>query len=342
MFNHKYRYLFIFVLSIYTYLSTVLCDVYYYFHLHIEWYVAFLTILLVGLFTWESSRLMQPYFLKKYSKSNNKFKYIGSFFALACIVTTGLTTGIVFFISMVVHNHTIKETFIPLKLNLIYAWLANLLFHLVNTVKFYFEEYKNKYTEAETLKILSAQTELQLIKNQINPHFLFNNLNVLSALVMKDTKDANKFIEEFSKVYRYILSNHDKELVPIQDEMEFIKPYIFLLEKRFSEGLHININIPKYYDSFHVIPASLQMLIENAIKHNVVSKKKPLHIDIHVNGNNTIVVENNLQLRSSVEHSTRIGLHNISKRYLLVSGKDVEIENNEMSFKVTIPLISLN
>jgi LytS/YehU family sensor histidine kinase len=258
------------------------------------------------------------------------------------MATTIFTAGIVFFISMVLHNHSFKETIVPLKLNLIYAWLANLLFHLVNTIKFYFEEYKTKYVEAENLKILSAQTELQLIKNQINPHFLFNNLNVLSALVMKNTNDANKFIEEFSKVYRYILSNHEKELVPIEDEVDFIKPYIYLLEKRFAAGLDIQINVPQQKEKLYIIPASLQMLIENAIKHNIISKNKPLHIRVAMMDKNTIVVENNLQLRSSIENSTRIGLLNITKRYLLVSGRNVAIENDQTSFKVTIPLISLN
>lgn len=342
MFNHKYRYFFILGLAVYTYLNTVLCEVYRYFNIEIEWYVAFGTIFLTTFFIWEGSRLLEPLFKKQVIRQKNKLKALFGFFAVAGVFTTFITLALVFFVSMVLHNYSFNQTIIPLKLNLIYAWLANLLFHLVNAIMFYFTEYKTKWMEAEELKRMSAQAELQLVKSQINPHFLFNNLNVLSALVMKNNDEANRFIEEFSKVYRYILSNHDKELVDIKTELDFIKPYIFLLQKRFSDGLDVTINVPQRYENFYIIPASLQMLIENAIKHNIISKNKPLHIDVHINGNNTIVVSNNLQLRESVDGSTKIGLANIIKRYWLVSGRNVEVKQDDDDFTVTLPLLSLN
>jgi sensor histidine kinase YesM len=342
MFTHRYRYFFIAALSIYTYLSTVLCEVYQYFNIRIEWYLALGTISLITLFVWEASRVIEKRFKKLIIGPKNKIKSLIWFFGTGTVITTFITFAIVFFVSMVLHNHSFNETIIPLKLNLIYAWLANLLFHLLNAIKIYFIEYKTKWMEAEELKRMQAQAELQLVKSQINPHFLFNNLNVLSALVMKKNDEANRFIEEFSKVYRYILTNHDNELVNIKTELDFIKPYIFLLQKRFSDGLEVTVNVPQLYEGFYIIPASLQMLIENAIKHNVVSKNKPLHIDVHINGNNTIVVSNNLQLRESVEGSTKIGLANIIKRYWLVSGKHVEVKEDKTDFIVTLPLLTLN
>lgn len=342
MFANKNRYLFIFILTIYTYLNTILCEVYKYFNIEIEWYVAFGTIAVITLLVWESSRLIEPAFKKLFSRQKNKLKTLLLFFVAGSVLTTVITFGVVFFVSMVLHNYSFKQTIIPLKLNLIYAWLANLLFHLLNAIKFYFTEYKTKWMEAEELKRITAQAELQLVKSQINPHFLFNNLNVLSALILKNNDEANKFIEEFSKVYRYILNNHDKELVDIKTELDFIKPYIFLLQKRFAEGLEISVDVPAAYDKFYVIPASLQMLIENAIKHNIVSKSKPLHIDVHINGNNTIVVSNNLQLRESVDNSTKVGLNNIIKRYWLVSGQNVEVKKDAAAFTVVLPLLTLN
>lgn len=342
MFTHKYRYLFILVLAVYTYVSTVLCEVYKYFHIEIEWYVAFGTITLVTLGIWEASRFMEGYFNKKIEASKNRIKTLLIFFAAGSIATTLITTGLVFFVSKVLHSYSTAQTIIPLKLNLIYAWLANLLFHLLNAVKFYFTKYKRKWVEAEELKRITAQAELQAIKNQINPHFLFNNLNVLSALVMKNTEEANKFIEEFSKVYRYILSNHDKELVDLKTELEFIKPYVFLLQKRFADGLNVSVDIPPAYEKFYIIPASLQMLIENAIKHNVISKAKPLNINVHINGNNTVVVTNNLQPRETAVPSTRIGLNNIIKRYQIISGQQVKVENDTEAFTVALPLLNLN
>mgnify|MGYP002381697504 CR=1 FL=1 len=342
MFSHKYRLWFILALSAYTYFNTVLCEVYTYFNISIEWYYAAGTIFLVTLGIWECGRLAEPFFNRLIHRRKNKIRQLAYFFAACSVLATLITTGIVFFMSMVLHDHTTKETIVPLKLNLIYAWLANLLFHLLNVIWYYFTEYKTKWIEAEELRRMSAQAELQLVKSQINPHFLFNNLNVLSALVMKNTEEANRFIEEFSKVFRYILNNHDKELVNIKTEMDYIKPYIFLLKKRFAEGLDISIDIPKDKENFYIIPASIQMLIENAIKHNVVSRSRPLHIRLHTNANNTIVVSNNLQLRDSVDNSTRVGLNNIIKRYWLVSGRKVEVFKDDKAFAVTLPLLSLN
>jgi len=167
-------------------------------------------------------------------------------------------------------------------------------------------------------------------------------LNVLSGMVVKDNPEANKYIEEFSKVYRYILNNSDKELVTIQSELEFIQPYIFLLQKRFPEGLQVSINVPDMYKNYYIIPVALQMLVENAIKHNIVSRVKPLHIEMYVNGNQTIVVKNNYQPRQTSENSTLIGLQNISKRYELVSGKSVNVNSGTEHFEVVLPLLQLN
>lgn len=342
MFTHKYRYLFAFLLSLYTYLNTEFCKVYYYFDIRIEWYYAFATITAITFLILEINRLTEPVIRRLFPPAANKIRYKIAFFIAGSITATTLTITIVLVMGMIVHPFSLKENVVPLKLNLMYCWLVNLLYHLINTIIFYFKEYKTTSLEAEQLKNISAQAELQLIKNQVNPHFLFNNLNVLSALIMKDNNEANRFIEEFSKVYRYILSNHDKELVELKTELDFIKPYIFLLEKRFADGLVIKVDIADRYKEQYIIPASLQMLIENAIKHNVVSRHKPLVIDVHSNGNNTIVVSNNLQAKQTIEVSTGIGLQNIIKRYRLVSNKEVLIKAGENDFTVTLPLITLN
>lgn len=342
MFTHRYRYVFAFLLSLYTYINTEFCKVYYYFNIRIEWYFAFATILAITFLTLEINRLTEPLVRRVMPPEKNKIKYKVSFFIAGSILATTLTVTIVLAMGMLIHPFSLKENIIPLKLNLMYCWLVNLLYHLINAIIFYFKEYKMSSLEAEQLKHISTQAELQLIKSQINPHFLFNNLNVLSALIMKDNTEANKFIEEFSKVYRYILSNHDKELVPLQTELDFIKPYIFLLQKRFAEGLQINVTIEEKYRDQYIIPAALQMLIENAIKHNVVSRQRPLMIDVHSNGNNTVVVSNNLQAKQTIERSTGIGLQNILKRYQLVSNKEILIKKDEARFTVTVPLINMN
>jgi two-component system, LytTR family, sensor kinase len=339
MFTNKYRYIFALLLSLYTYINTVFCKVYYYFNISIEWYFAFATILAITFLILESNRLIEPFIRKLVNVEKSNIRFLISLFLLGSILSTVVAVGVVMLVGMWIHPYSLQQNLTPIKLNLIYAWLVNLLFHLVNTIIFYFQEYKTTRLEAEELKRISAQAELQLVKSQINPHFLFNNLNVLSALVMKDNAEANRFIEEFSKVYRYILGNHDKELVQLKTELDYIKPYIFLLEKRFGEGLNITVDIPARYNDYFIIPASLQMLVENAVKHNIVNKNKPLHINICANGNNSIVVSNNLQVKQLVERSTELGLQNIVKRYHLVSNKKVLIDKNGPLFSVTLPLL---
>ena len=342
LFNHKYRYLFIAILSAYTFLNTVLCDVYYYFNIEIEWYYALLTISGITFLTWEGNRLIKPYFKRKFLAQKGKIHFLGFFFLSGNVVAPLSALLVVFFVGNIFHGYTWEQNSNPLKLNIIYASLINLFFHLLNAILFFFREYKRHWMEVEDLRKKTTQAQVQLVKSQINPHFLFNNLNVLSGMVIKNNPEANHFIEEFSKVYRYILSNQDKELVELKSELEFITPYLFLLQKRFDEGLVISINIPEHYKTWHVVPAALQMLIENAIKHNIVSRNKPLHIDIHANGSQTLVVKNNLQPRQMVEPSTKIGLQNIKKRYELISGRDIDIKKTATEFEVSLPLLNLN
>lgn len=343
LFHHKYRYLFMTLLALYAFMNTVLCQVYQYFNITITWYHAMLTVMGVTFLTWEGNRLVKPYMKKKFLVQNNKFRFLGFFFIAGNVIAITAAVLMVYIVGNGIYGYNWQQNWTPLKLNIIYATLINLFLHLVNAILFFFREYRRQWSEAEELRRTGEQAQVQLIKNQINPHFLFNNLNVLSGMVIKNNPEANHFIEEFSKVYRYILNNQEKELVPLHSELEFIQPYIFLLRKRFDNSLQVNISIPEQYKQCHVVPASLQMLIENAIKHNIVSSHKPLHIDIHANGNQTLVVTNNLQPRMVTEEpSTRIGLQNITKRYELISGRNVVVKKTDQIFEVTLPLLTLN
>ncbi len=339
MFTHRYRYLFALLLSVYTYLNTEFCEVYDYFNIRIEWYMAFGTILAITFLTLESSQMIEAFVRKKFPPETHKKAFPLAFFLASSTLATFISIGVVLVVGMGLHAFSLEDNITPLKLNLMYAWLVTLLFHLINTIIFYFKEYKSSRLEAEELKSAQVQAELQLIKSQINPHFLFNNLNVLSSLVMKNHEEANKFIEEFSKVYRYILQHHDTELVPLKTELHFIKPYMFLLEKRFGESLQFKIEVDPHHEDKLIIPAALQILIENAIKHNILSRNKPLHIQLHANGNDRIDIVNNLQYRQSTEPSTGIGLRNIVKRYKNVCQEDVHIYHDDAIYKVSLPLI---
>ena len=190
----------------------------------------------------------------------------------------------------------------------------------ISELYFYFNEWRNSLIEKERLEKENIQSQFQSLKNQVNPHFLFNSLNTLSALIHSDPDQAEEFIDEFAKVYRYILEFDDKHLVTINEELNFIQSYVFLQQIRFGKNLAVKISIDdSFYDHF-IPPLSLQILVENAIKHNVISQEMPLTIVIYVDGDN-IRVENNLQQRMDKPISTGVGLRNIKSRYELFAGK---------------------
>ncbi|MBN1339934.1 MAG: histidine kinase [Bacteroidales bacterium] len=181
-------------------------------------------------------------------------------------------------------------------------------------------------------------SQFESLKAQVNPHFLFNSLNVLSSLIYIDQDKAAKFVRQLSRVYRYVLDFKDKDLVKLKDELPFLESYIFLLKTRFDKNLVVETDIAPGDEEMMVAPVVLQLLLENAIKHNVISKNKPLTISIK-SGNNEITVRNNLQLKSSTEGSSKIGLNNIKKRYEYLTGRKIDILNDENFFAVTIPLL---
>lgn len=182
-------------------------------------------------------------------------------------------------------------------------------------------------------------SQFESLKAQVNPHFLFNSLNVLSSLIFIDQKKASKFVRQLSKVYRYVLEQKDMDTISLEKELPFIESYIFLLKTRFDQNLKVSLKIPEEKQKLNVAPMVIQLLIENAIKHNIVSKTKPLTIEITEKEDRLSVV-NNLQLKSSTEVSSKMGLNNIRKRYEYLSNKKIEIEETGEYFSVSIPLLS--
>ncbi len=185
----------------------------------------------------------------------------------------------------------------------------------------------------------NIKSQFEVLKNQVNPHFLFNSLNVLSSLIYIDKDAAAKFVRQLSKVYRYVLEYKDKETISLHNELDFLESYIFLLKTRFDKNLIINTSIHPRFNKKRIVPMALQLLMENAIKHNVISKKKPLKIDISIDENNYLVISNNLQKKSSVEMSSNIGIKSINKRYEYITDDKVIINKTEADFTVKLPLV---
>ncbi len=200
------------------------------------------------------------------------------------------------------------------------------------------DQWKKSLLETEKLKRKNTQSQFESLKNQVNPHFLFNSLNALSSLVQTDQNKAEEFIDEFAKIYRYVLDMKDKYLVPLTEEYQFIKSFIFLHKIRFGENLCVDIQIEKdQFDSF-IPPLSLQELIENAIKHNIVSKENPLHITIFIEKDH-LVVKNNIQPRLQDIPSTKTGHKNLIDRYRMLSSREPIFLKTEQHYIVQLPLI---
>jgi PAS domain S-box-containing protein len=194
-------------------------------------------------------------------------------------------------------------------------------------------------SEREEIEKGVAQAQFESLKNQVNPHFLFNSLNVLSSLVHIDPDLSEKFIDQLARSYRYLLEQKDKELVPLKTEIEFVQSFSFLLKIRFEEKLKINIKLPAEAMNDLIAPLTLQLLIENAVKHNTVSLEEPLIIDLFMDSDKYLVVKNNLQIRVQRMPSTGLGLKNIINRYKLLTNAAPEFQVLNDTYIARIPLI---
>ena len=204
---------------------------------------------------------------------------------------------------------------------------------------FFYHRLKQTEIEKTNLEKANIFTQLQGLRNHVNPHFLFNSLNSLAQLIPEDQERAERFVLQMSKVYRYILEMREKKLIPVREELDFLKSYIFLLNERFADKLVVEIKIPPPLKDRQIVPLALQILIENAIKHNIVSKEKPLVIEIFNSGENKLIIKNNLQKKNTVPSSTGFGLQNIKTRYNFYTDQDVDIIVTNDYFIVSLPLL---
>jgi sensor histidine kinase YesM len=209
---------------------------------------------------------------------------------------------------------------------------------VITTIGF-FQAWKKSEVEKERLNTQIMAHKYNALRDQINPHFLFNSLNVLSELVYEDQKLAVKFIRQLSDLYRYVLTVKNEDLVLLEREFEFAQNFSFLLMTRFEKGLEIKIDLEPRNDEF-IIPMALQLLIENAIKHNETSQESPLSVEVKRLGN-TVVVKNNLNPKQQIEDSTKKGLENLKERYSYLSDEKLEILESKEEFEVHLPILKV-
>lgn len=294
-------------------------------------------ITIIILIIWEVNKLIDKWLNKKYSWiENSKQRLIAQ-----AIAFTAFTSIALFLLMFSMHqikfgdgriiNRKMRELFIPA---LFFALALVAIYISFN----FFKAWKKSLVEVEKYKTQSTESELQNLKNQINPHFLFNNLSVLTYLVYQNQDRAVEFINELSKVYRYVLDNKNSELVTLKEELDFLDHYTYLLKIRFEDAISFKVNIDEKDKQGYLPPMCLQMLVENTIQHNEASQENPLKVNIDVK-KNALTIENNIQLRSDKPESSKTGLKNIQSRYAYFANRNVEISNNGEVFKVTLPLM---
>lgn len=224
---------------------------------------------------------------------------------------------------------------------------SNYLFSIIITFfitlslyTFYFYKLYNE-NKVKEQKIIAgtASAKFESLKNQIDPHFLFNSLNVLSSLIEENPENAQRFTTSLSKIYRYVLEQKDKDLVSVEEELAFAKTYMNLLKMRFENSLFYELPTTKLDPEAKVVPLSLQLLLENTVKHNVVSEKRPLHIRIFIE-NGYLVVENDFQKKEVLQDRKGVGLQNIINRYGIITDRKVLIGQNDKTFTVKIPILT--
>jgi len=210
-----------------------------------------------------------------------------------------------------------------------------IIFHVI----YYYNDYQQKKLKEQKVIAGTASAKFDALKNQLDPHFLFNSLNVLTSLIDENPKSAQKFTTALSKVYRYVLEQKNKDLVTVDEELQFAKTYMSLIKMRFEDSIIFEMPEKASNPESRVVPLSLQLLLENAVKHNMVTTSKPLQIKIYED-KGVLVVENNLQPKQIVKKSSGVGLENIKQRYQILTDKKVYINQTAKHFAVAIPMLT--
>ncbi|PXY42642.1 histidine kinase [Flavobacterium cheongpyeongense] len=259
------------------------------------------------------------------------------------LYTVPVVLGINYYIFVYLQNLPIDKFFSE---RMIWIHLFYIILSLAVSTFMQARSFMVKWKQASKFEITqqkiiagTANAKFESLKNQIDPHFLFNSLNVLSSLIEENPDNAQRFTTSLSKIYRYVLEQKDKELVSVEDELSFAKTYMNLLKMRFENSLFYELPATVINPDAKVVPLSLQLLLENTVKHNVVSEQKPLHIRIFIDGD-CLAVQNDFQKKEVLQDRQGVGLQNIVNRYAIITNRKVLIEQNEQTFTVKIPILT--
>lgn len=277
-------------------------------------------------------------FLHKYPKYSQTFKRIGfSLLAYILMMTAGISLLFWGYDYLGFMGFTMNYT--NFFWTLMVGLACNLLATSFNEGATFYEKWRVLVDEAEQLKKENLQSQLEGLKGQVNPHFLFNSLNSLSSLISEDPGKAEKFLDEMSKVYRYMLRTNEDGLTTLETELQFIHSYFHLLKTRYGDGLDMELKIDEKLLHYLIPPLTLQILVENAVKHNMILRDSPLVIQLLTTNSRKLIVTNNLQRKNRMVFSNKVGLNNIHNKYRLMKQEEILIRDDGKEFAVIVPLI---
>ena len=302
------------------------------------WLISYPLLFIIGLVSWYCHVRYAMMIEKRYPELNQSGKrIIGKAFIVLFVMTPSILLILFVYNHFKILDYQVQD-FDFVKVAAV-GLSVNLIFETLYESDYMLGKYKETVLEKEAMQQASLQQEFETLKGQVNPHFLFNCFNTLSSLIAEDKKKADQFLDELSKVYRYLLRNNEDGLSTVANEIKFIESYYQLLLTRHGEAVQIHIEIDKRYDSYLLPSLTLQLLVENVVKHNVLSKNKPLVIDIFTTAGNKLVVNNNLQRRTAKAPGNKVGLENIRSKYKLLDQPGFRILEDKNNFTVVLPLI---
>lgn len=302
------------------------------------WLVSVPLIFVIGILSWYSHICYDDWTEKKYpGLSQSKQRITLKALVLFLIMTPSIL--LIFFVYDRFHILGYQMQNMHLLKGFVVGFSVNLIFETLYEADYIFFKYKESKTEKEAIQQLSIAEEYDNLKSQVNPHFLFNCFNTLSSLISIDKEKAEMFLNELSKVYRYLLRNNEESVSSVENEIKFIQSYFKLLQTRHGDAVQLNLQADKEYYNYVLPSLTLQLLVENVVKHNALSKSKPLVIDIFTTAGKKLVVSNNLQRKSVKAPSNKVGLQNIKAKYQLLQEDGFQVIEDEKNFTIVLPLI---
>lgn len=300
--------------------------------------VAFI-ILFVKIFVlWHGSMLLINFSIRKFSMFEETTKLI-----IFQVVSLFIFISIICLLEIMITENIIKQKLnYDIKSNLFLGTL--LITYLISTIYAsvsFFQQWKINLLKAKELEKSNLEAQYATLIHQINPHFLFNSLNVLLVLI-KDNSTASKYVESISEIIRYMLQSNTRYVVTVEEELEIAEKYVFIQKNRFGTKFKVNFNIKNQFNEYLIPPLTLQILMENIVKHNEISEEHPLTVNLYTLDDKYLVIENALQAKREKETSLGIGLNNIQKRYLHIFNEDVLVSKTDTFFTVKLPLMNPN